>query len=100
MFSCCRPRLIRWTLAACAGGALLGCKEDEARPGALGDCNDDGCASTRRNGNAYVGGGNGTAGNAGSAAVEGGAGSSSSANARTLTGTIAVVVQPDLTASS
>jgi len=100
MFRCPRPRLIRWTLAACVGGALLACKEEDARPGAIGDCNDDGCASTRRNGNAYVGGGNGTAGNAGSAGVAGGAGSSSSADARTLTGTIQVVVQQDLAASS
>jgi len=107
MFRCCRPHLIRWTLAACVGGALLACKEDEARPGALGDCNEDGCASTRRNGVGYIGGGNGsgTAGNAGSegmagsAGVAGGAGSSGSADARTLTGTIRVVTEPDLTAN-
>jgi hypothetical protein len=104
-----RAHLIGWTLSACVAGALLGCKDEEARPGALGDCNDDGCASTRRNGAGYIGGGNGTgsAGNAGSAAMSGNAGNAGNAgsaslpaNARTLTGTIAVVTQADLTASS
>jgi hypothetical protein len=99
-----RPHLICWTLAVCLGGALFGCKDDEARPGALGDCNDENCTSTPRNSVGYVGGGNGSsgsAGNAGSAGVAGAAGSSSdSADARTLTGTIAVVTEPDLTVSN
>lgn len=98
--------LFGWTLAACVAGALLGCKDEQARPGALGDCNDEGCASTRRNGAGYLGGGDGmgSAGNAGSAGGTGDAGNAGSTNlpadARTLTGTIAVVTQTDLTASS
>jgi hypothetical protein len=103
MVRCSRPHLIRWTLAVCVGGALLACTEDDDRPGALGDCNDDGCGATRRNGGGYIGGGNGSgsAGNAGSAGIAGAAGSSSvSADARTLTGTIAVVTAADLTVSS
>jgi hypothetical protein len=98
----CRHRVIRWTLAAWVGGALLGCKGEDARPAALGDCNDEDCAATRRSGGVYGGGGNGLsgdAGSAGSAGVAGAAGSSSLADARSLTGTIQVVAQSDLTAN-
>jgi hypothetical protein len=91
-----QPRRIHWALAACALCAYLACKEEEPRPGQVGDCGENcvGVPTTPYNPGID---GSGTAGSAGAGGGGGAAGSAGSSSTGLLTGSIQAVVAPDLT---